>query len=345
MTNESDLDQRAEQKKFLISPRQNIIWTSIGVTKDGPASGHLGDAANGDIKSKDSCETWLLEIRETRGIRKARNFKISFKSKDQADEWFDRHRDGVLVPERSPFSEISNEFLLFIQELLNNSEVNKSDIFGTITPRDLPRQVLEEVDILGSDGATSQEVSDTIGSDRIQSIKERFPECWSYVVEMEYVMRCLPVGSAAFVAAAIRYFHFVTREIEVSGYLLRELQEICRDADHIYFNEIKRQFNSGARGTEVTKSEVHERRKLLVARMADFMKDPKKLPSDRPLRAEQLASAAAKNLGRYRKEYWRKIGQKTIDDHLSFIRSGESGKLLKNKLEKIEQDLDMLYKT
>lgn len=345
MANDDDLDERAEQKNFLISSRQNIIWTAIGVTKDGPSSGHLEDAATGDLLSKESSGTWLLEISEIRGTRKTRNFKIAFKSKDEADEWFYRYRDGSFAPERPPFSEISDRYLLFIQELLNNSEVNKSDIFGTITPQELPRQVLEKVDILGSDGKTSQEVLDLIGGDRIHSIKERFPRSWSYVVEMEYVMRCLPVGSAAFVAASVRYLHFVTKEKEVSGYLLRELQEICRDADNAFLKEIKRQHNSGASGTEGTKAIIREDQTLLVARMSYLMKYPKKLPSDRPLSALRLASDAAKYLGSKGNKRWKKISQRVLDNHLSAIRSAEAGKLLKRKLEKIEKTLENLYKT
>jgi hypothetical protein len=131
-----------------------------------------------------------------------------------------------------------------LHDMIDNEEDDIS-FFADSDDSSLILDVLEDAKVINSSGFTSQSVLDLLGEDRIQELKVRYPDSWSYAAEFEYCARTFSKDSLALVAAQCQYHREITGDAFLQGYLQRDLEILIDDVDGQAFRKRQSQKAGG----------------------------------------------------------------------------------------------------
>jgi hypothetical protein len=316
-------DEHDLARKKLRASQRDIVLTALKMMSGKQYLKELG-AENKMPDSDDPIyfdEDWIVTYRENRGLKEPRYGYLPFPSKGEAEKFFLQYENGDYAFDRLPGRRLLKIQIEDIQTLLNEKNVSTSTEFKTEIPWDLPKLVLEFDGMNQPDGQSSTAVLLCLGKERIDDLKNRFPDEWPLVAEMEYVMRERSKDSAPYVAAAIRYYTFVERNPRLAGYLLNELEVLCRGTERRTIIALSNDQKAGKIGGEKRRSARIGRIRELLAEMHRLKNNTTKGSAATKV---QLLKLAADNVKKENPLLWRE-GENQLDQYLTDVKDGKLG--------------------
>lgn len=105
----------------------------------------------------------------------------------------------------------------------------------------------------------TKEVLYWAGQDRVAWAKEREPENWECVIELEYCTYHFLTSSLAYMAAQFHFNYYVTQDDYSAGYLMREIEMILGGAESIAEKTLTARRSAGAAGGLASQSAKNSR--------------------------------------------------------------------------------------
>jgi hypothetical protein len=327
--------------KDLRAPRRQVFWTSVDLRqfKDLPSEVRQDFEKVSLSLRPESDDDWVFTFRETRGQNEPIDCRRIFEDEEEARNHFAHFRNGREVIDEVLIRKPLPTALEHIRHSINTGAVNRSDYFKVLIPNELPNLVLEKAGIVDENGVTDEGVMQELGQDRIRDLVQRFPNTWECAAQMEYVMRMYSQDSPAFVAAAYKYNRLITEDLFLAGYLIRDLEVLCRDfdalADSKFVGDQKRKIGKQVRANR----DLKKRYQTLIARMALMMKDPVRFEVKRDeLDLLSLAKSAAEHLqDKAKSACWSGGGKGSVEQYLKDIMHYPKYNALKERLLDIEK--------
>lgn len=338
------MEEKKPKIKDLRAPRRQVFWTSIDLRqlRDLPSEVRQEFDQLPASFRPESEDDWVFTYREERGQNEPIDCRRIFENESEARDFFVHFKNGREVKDEITIRKPLPTALDHIRHCINTVTVDKSDYFKVTTPHELPILVLEKTGIVDENGATTIGVELELGRERIEELARRFPDSWEASAHMEYVMRMYSQDSPAFVAAAVRYNLSVTRDLFLAGYLLRDLEVLCRDFDALaeskFAGDQKR--TVGKRKKDSTKFD--RRYQTLIARMKLMIGDPVRFDLKREtIDIQELAKLAAEHLqDKAKSACWSGGGKGSVENYLADIKSLPKYKALKVRLLDIEKRVE-----
>jgi hypothetical protein len=268
-------------------------------------------------------EVWAVSLHTREGFFPEVLTREFFETREEADEFVSNFQVGSEYPSWSFWSSI--KFDDWVELGFLPLRAGDEELY-------LPWHVLSETDITDENGLhTSQKVLDFLGSARVENLKEKYGENWEAVAEFEYCLKQLPNSSAAFIAAACRFYYFVMENDFKAGYLLRDLEILVYGVEAEATRAIEMRKKAGEGGSRKSAQAREARRANLLAKI-EFLSA--RSPDILKFGQEAVAKLACEDCAKEDPNLWTQ-GRGQVFDYLGEIRRGEAGLDMKNRFEAI----------
>ncbi len=279
-------------------------------------------------------ELWLVNQVTQLGSRPETTNLIVCESKKDAERFVEDHPEGSETPDKSVLPEIPGELQEKFREFVSEKLLGRF-VVGTGGDEDgyLAWKVTNDAGL--NDGINiSREVSEYLGPQRIDELRENFGDNWNVVAELEFSYFNLPHSSPAHIACLRQYCYFVLQDDYLAGYHQRDLEILVAGVEQSVerVNEMRK--NAGKRGGAHSNASRTRRRVALIEAMeATASANPDILKF---LDEKTLAEVAAKQAKERDPSLWRQgFGQ--VQEYLGEVRRGEAGDELRQRLMQLIQ--------
>lgn len=341
VVSEASVDEQETERRRLISPQRPTFQTALEIIQ----AKECREKYFSEIDFEDGLisfffeDGWFVHCEIKKFLSEPKRKLIPFETEEAAKEYFNKYKEGGEILESVLQRKLSVVEVQDLQDLLDREGVSQSSTFGAELDGELPNLILEVCGIIDGHGALALKVLNTIGTERTKFLQRRYQENWHFAAQMEYAMRSLSVDSPAYIAASFQYYSYITHELALAGYLLRDLEAIFYGTDQEYIKQSNREKFSGEKGTKGTEKFMYEKRRVLLRQMQDLLKREDKVIFTKIQDVEVLAKLAARHLERKKNVYWKDGGAGVVADHLSHIRSDKTEKIMKQDLAEIEETI------
>jgi hypothetical protein len=294
-------------------------------------------------------EIWTVTFTEQHGLLPPRHRSMNFDEEEEAQLFFDHFKTGGRSYHRFE-PKPSDEDIAEQREILDSK--NWSEWWGADTETGravntvLPKLVLDLSGIINSneEAATSTTVLDFLGVQRVAELKKKFPRNWRYVAEFEYAALEFSEDSPAYIAAAVRYCRYISKDLLVAGYLIRDLEILISSAESRHARDSLREAGSREGSRENISEKLRGRWRTLVTEMAKKLQSEIDANSKKRWTELSLARFAAAECVRGDEPNWRVGGAGSVKYYLTSIRAGEGGEDLKAALQDINIKIKIYLK-
>ena len=290
-------------------PARKTIVTSVQVC---PGKSKVGE---------EPTESWDVLISTRCGLMPKHYAAVRFQNKEDAERFAALHTTGSEIPDTLDES-LHGDLRQFIDDP-ESGRFCRGDLLSS-----LAWQVLNDAAISDQHGQTiSHDVSEFLGTTRLNALMKRFGENWQAAAEYEYCLLNLPHWSPAHLAAAYNYHYFITHDDFSAGYLLRDLEILVHGVEAEAVNAIEMRRKAGEAGSKQSAGARVKRMAALIDAMEAVVRrnpDVAKLGPDTVARLaiEKCAEAAPTLWGQ---------GKKQLAQYLGEIRRGEAGKEMQDR--------------
>lgn len=301
----------------LTNETRKLIVRDVSVSEE--TRGSIGYPPEEAFKGKEQPEkVWLVRFRIQEGLLPETTIWTYQYSQKEADDMAAKHPVGSEYPGYFPFKSI--EFDDWVKSGFFPISAGSDDLY-------LPWKVLWDAGITDNGLHTSQKVLDSLGSERVQKLKELYEDNWSVVAEFEYCFRQLSHSSPAYLAAAARFCYYILADDFKAGYLLRDLEVLVHGVEAEATKAIEKGKKAGASGSKKSKQARESRRNLLFAKIETLAE---RSPDILKFGADAVAKLALQECIEESPVMWRQ-GAGQVAEYLGEIRRGEAGSELQKR--------------
>ena len=209
--------------------------------------------------------SWFVMLTVKEGTLPAKLEFMAFSTEKAAREWTENAKENLQAFHYKPSKSFEHNDLS--HEEKNNLLACAARIGTHLITAD---ECLDTFGIMSFHGVLSQKVTDFLGNERIENLKEIFGDNWKEAAALEYSLRNFPFSSAVVIAARQKYAEYVEKNAYAAGYLMRDLQVIFDGSEEAIEKAIKQSGYikaNAAKGGDARK-ELAERRKQKCFKIA-----------------------------------------------------------------------------
>jgi hypothetical protein len=284
-------------------------------------------------------EIWVVAVIERRGQLRQEWLEQPFPDEKRARDFVEMFKEERVIHANDP-SEVTRKYT---KEMLDTGLWR--DYWVENLPNRKPASdklaaaVLIEAEIIAKDLKTNPEVLNFAGESRISELKSSFPTTWQFVAELEFAMLNLSKDSPAYIACAIRYCKYFSKDLLLAGYLIRDLEVLLSGAENKHRSAVIRKQKSTQGTRHGAEKRLLGRHQTLIQQLEEMVKNPEKYRLSPSAEIEKVATKAANLLVRQRNPNWSVGGVQSVPNYLANIRHDVEHQELRSRLENVEKSI------
>lgn len=281
-------------------------------------------------------EVWSVNLIERRGLLPPEFISQEFGNQKDAQNYFDLFKEERVIHANDP-TEVSARYT---QEILDAGLWREywAEQKSNQNPAsdDLANSILMSAEIVCEDLTSHPDVLKFSGHDRINELRKKFPATWHYIVELEFAMLNLSKDSPAYIACAIRYCKYFSRDLILAGYLIRDLEILIFRAENKHRSAAIRNERSTIGSRNAADKKLLGRYQTLIQKMEEMAANPKNYRLTAAAKVASVAGKAAQLLEKQKNPNWAGGGAKSVSNYIANIRHDPKLRDLRTRLEQVE---------
>lgn len=283
-------------------------------------------------------EVWSVSLIERRGLLQPELISNEMSNEKDARVFFELFKEEQVVSVEDP-KEVNQRYTkLFLDAGLWSEYWSEFQKDRETASDKQATEVLIASEIIDSSLRTHTSVLEFSGEERVKELQMKFPATWQYIVELEFAMLNLSKDSPAYIASAVRYCKYFTKDLILAGYLIRDLEVLLLGAENKHRSALIQRENSKEGKRRSAARMLHGRYLTLIEKMEEMLVSPVKWRLKPSAKTISFASQAARELEK-KNPNWTVGGAKSVENYLVDIRCNPDLEDLKSKLLKIEGDI------
>lgn len=264
---------------------------------------------------------WCVYLTVREGLKPSYSIPLLFESKSEAELCIEEHPIGSEYPDLQDSMDC-----LTLREWIEGVIDREGQFLGVgnIGDRESPLafETLSQAGIYDENfGPISENVVKSLGKQRVDALKERYPENWSIAAAFEYCWLNLPHSSPACVAAHYQFHYYITGDDFSAGYLWCDLESLVHGVEAGAI-AAKRTSERRAKASGAKSAELRERRRAALLEAMETV--AQRNPDILRLGEKALADLALMDSVNQRPTLWSQ-GKGQVAEYLGEIRRGEAG--------------------
>ena len=272
---------------------------------------------------EDAFEAWTVFLTTRTGLQPPKASILTFTDQGELNSFLNDNQVGQEIEKKDGVEHFDREF---VQKLISPNSLLSVAAGDREAP--LAFDVLGDAGIYACRyGPLSEEVKESLGTERLDELEASFGENWNIAAAFEYCFLHLPHSSPAFVAASYQFHYYITEDDFSAGYHWRDLEVLVHGVEETAKKAIDRSKKAGQSGSKKSTQARNLRRASIMDAMEKVCQRNPDIANlgEGPIFQLALREAIQKDVS-----LWSQ-GKGQVQEYLGEIRRGEAGPDLQSR--------------